>query len=172
MGLAAAQMRVATVDLDRVFTAHPKTQAAEESLKKAEERIKNDMEKMASETRALEEDVQKLRDAARSAILTESARLKKNLEAEDKLTELQEAQLRLRRTQETRLKQLRDQLMTVREGIVKELMETLRAFAEEEGYDLILDRSGLTMNMVPMVAYSDPALDVTDNLIQRLGQTK
>ena len=33
----AAELKIATVDLDKVFTAHPKTQAAEADLKKAED---------------------------------------------------------------------------------------------------------------------------------------
>ena len=50
----AAELRIATVDLDKVFTAHPKTQAAEAELKKAEEAIQGEMEKMLAEGRALE----------------------------------------------------------------------------------------------------------------------
>ena len=32
----------------------------------------------------------------------------------------------------------------------------------------MLDRSGMTMNAVPMLVYSNPELDVTDRLIERL----
>ena len=164
----AAELRVATVDLDKVFTAHPKTQAAEAELKKAEEAIQGEMEKMLAEGRALEETVSKLIDAARNPMLNEEARLKKRDEAEDKKTELQEFQVRVRRTQETKLKQMREQLMKTRQGIVDELTVAVADFAKAEGYDLVLDRSGMTMNAVPMLVYSNPELDVTDRLIERL----
>ena len=163
-----AEMKVATVDLDKVFTAHPKTQAAEAELKKAEEAVEEEMEQVAEGLRALEADVTKLREAARSPMLSDEARATKRAEAEDKLTELQEAQLRARRTQETKLKQLREQLMTSRQGIVDELLKEVAAFAEAEGFDLVLDRSGMTMNMVPLAVYSAPELDVTERLIERL----
>ena len=164
----AAELRVATVDLDKVFTAHPKTQAAEAELKKAEEAIQGEMEKMMAEGRALEETAAKLIDAARNPMLNEEARLKKRDEAEDKKTELQEFQVRVRRTQETKLKQMREQLMKTRQGIVDELTVAVADFAKAEGYDLVLDRSGMTMNAVPMLVYSNPELDVTDTLIERL----
>lgn len=163
-----AELKIATVDLDKVFTAHPKTQAAEAELKKAEEAIEVEMEKMVTEGRALEEEVAKLRDAARNPMLTDAARTQKRAEAEDKLTELQEFQLRARRTQETKLKQLREQLMASRQGIVDELMKTVAAFAQDEGYDLVFDRSGMTMNMIPLAVYSSHDLDVTAKLIERL----
>ena len=164
----AAELRVATVDLDKVFTAHPKTQAAEAELKKAEETIQDEMEKMLAEGRAMEETVSKLIDASRNPMLNEEARLRKRDEAEDKKTELQEFQVRVRRTQETKLKQMREQLMKTRQGIVDELTAAVADFARAEGYDLVLDRSGMTMNAVPMLVYSNPELDVTDTLIERL----
>ncbi len=168
-GAWAAELKFATVDLDRVFTAHPKTQAAEAELKKAEEAIEIDMERVVAEGRALEEEVVRLREQARSPMLSEEARQQRRAEAEDKITELQEFQLRARRTQETRLKQLRDSVMASRQGIVDELLELVADFAKAEGYDLIVDRSGMTMNMVPVAVFSSDRLDVTDQLIERLN---
>ena len=168
---ASAELRIATVDLDKVFQSHPKTQKAVEGLTAAEVRITADMEKMAGEARALQEEAQKLKEAASTPMLSESARMQKKLEAEDKLTELEEMQLRIRRTQESRLKQLRDQLMKTRQGIVEELMAAVKAFAQEEGYDMIFDTSGLTMNAVPLAVYADEKLDVTTAIVERIGGT-
>jgi outer membrane protein len=164
----AAELKIATVDLDKVFTAHPKTQAAEADLKKAEDGIQAEMEQMVAEGRALQEEAAKLAEAARSPILTDEARLKKRNEAEEKRTELEEFQLRARRTQENKLKQLREQVLKSRQGIVDELMAALGQFAQASEYDLVLDRSGMTMNAIPLVAYSKPELDVTDKLIAYL----
>lgn len=163
-----AELKIATVDLDKVFTAHPKTQAAEAELKKAEEAVEAEMDMVADGLRVLEAQVTVLREAARNPMLTDDARTAKRAEAEDKLTELQEAQLRARRTEEAKLKQLREQLMASRQGIVNELLKEVSAFAEAEGYDLVFDRSGMTMNMVPLAIYSAPELDVTERVIERL----
>ena len=168
---AAAELKIATVDLDKVFTAHPKTQAAEAELKKSEEGVQEEMDQIVAEGRGLQEAVAKLREAAKNPLLTEEARLQKRDEAEEKLTELQEFELRARRTQETKLKQMREKVLKSRQAIVDELMAALNHFAEAGGYDLVLDKSGLTMNAVPLVAYSSPALDVTDKLIAYLQAT-
>ncbi|NLB65062.1 MAG: OmpH family outer membrane protein [Lentisphaerae bacterium] len=167
-GSALAAMNLATVDLDRVFNAHPKTKAAEAELKQAEDAVEAELEKVMADLQALDAEVAKLREAARNPMLTEEARILKRAEADDKLTELQEAQLRARRTQETKLKRLREQLLAKRQDIVDELMKEAAAFAKEAGYDLLLDRSGMTMNMVPLAVYSAEELDVTDELIERL----
>ena len=164
----AAELKIATVDLDKVFTAHPKTQAAEAELKKAEDTVQEEMDKIVAEGRALQEEVAKLREAAKNPLLTEDARLQKRDEAESKTTELQEFELRARRTQETKLKQMREKVMKTRQGIVDELTEAVNHFAAAGGYDLVLDKSGLTMNAVPLVAYAAPELDVTERLIAYL----
>ena len=164
----AAELKIATVDLEKVFAAHPKTQAAEAELKEVENANEADMDKMVAEGRAMEEVVTQLRAASKNPLLTEEARLVKRNEAEEKLTELQEFQLRLRRTQETKVKQMREQLVKSRQGIVDELMKVVEEFGQAEGYDLVLDRSGMTMNMVPLMVYSKPEFDVTDKLIERL----
>ena len=164
----AAELKIATVDLDKVFTAHPKTQAAEADLKKAEAGIEAELDKIKAEGLALQDEVGKLREAAKNPLLSEEARMQKRSEAEDKLTELQEFELRARRTQETKLKQMREQVLKSRQAIVDELLETVNQFAKANEYDLVLDRSGLTMNAVPLVVFSDPELDVTERMIAYL----
>jgi Skp family chaperone for outer membrane proteins len=52
---------------------------------------------------------------------------------------------------------------------VDELMGALKSFAEEEGYDLVFDTSGLTMNAVPLAVYADKSLDVTERIVERIG---
>ena len=164
----AAELKIATVDLDKVFTAHPKTQAAEAELKKAEAAVEAELDELKAEGLALQEEMTKLREAAKNPLLNEDARLKKRDEAEEKLTQLQEFELRARRTQETKLKQMREQVLKSRQAIVDELTQAVVQFAQANEYDLVLDRSGMTMNAVPMLVYSNPELDVTDKLIERL----
>lgn len=164
----AAELKIATIDLDKVFTAHPKTQAAEADLKKAEAGIEAELDKIKAEGLALQDEVGKLREAAKNPLLSEEARMQKRSEAEDKLTELQEFELRARRTQETKLKQMREQVLKSRQAIVDELLETVNQFAKANEYDLVLDRSGLTMNAVPLVVFSNPDLDVTERMIAYL----
>ncbi len=164
----AAELKVATVDLDQVFNAHPRTKAAETELKKQEEAVQAEMEEILAEGQALREEVNKLRAAAKNQLLTEEARRQKSLEAEDKLNELQDFELRARRTQETKIKQMREQVLKSRQAIVDELMAAVTQFAAANEYDLVFDRSGQTMNAIPLVLYADPVLDVTDRLIAYL----
>ncbi len=168
-GGAAAQLKIATADLDRVFAAHPRVVAAEAGLKASEKEIRAELEKLVEQAKALDEEAQKLSREANSPLLSDSARMQKRQEAEEKVTELQELELRGRRMQDTRLKQLRDQVMKTRQGIVDEMMEVVKSYAAEQGFDLVLDKSGLTMNAVPLVVWSSADIDITAELIRLTG---
>ena len=124
---------------------------------------------MAGESGAHGEEVEKLREAAKSPMLSDAARMEKQNAAEEKMIELQAFQARARRTQEAKLKQMAEEVKKTRQSIVDELTEAVQDFAKEDGWDLILDSSGMTMNMVPLTIYANPSLDVTEQLIKRLN---
>lgn len=163
---AAPQWRIATVDLEKVFAAHPKTAAAEAELKEQETVAEDEMRQLNEELRTRRAELEQARDAARSPLLSEEARAAKRAAVDEKETALEELLVRARKTQESRLRQLREQLLKTRQGIVEEMQGAMHDFADSQGYALILDVSGFTMNGVPAVAYSRPSLDVTEALIQ------
>ena len=162
----AAQWRIATVDLDKVFSAHPKTAAAEAELKNQEAALEAEMKKLLDDARARKEELDQAREAARSPLLSDEARAAKRAAIDEKETALEELQLRARKTQASQLRRLQDQLLETRKGIVDEMQKAMKEFADSQGYALIFDVSGMTMNGVPAVAYSRPALEVTAALIK------
>lgn len=162
----AAQWRIATVDLDKVFSAHPKTAAAEAELKNQEAALEAEMKKLLDDARARKEELDQAREAARSPLLSDEARAAKRAAIDEKETALEELQLRARKTQASQLRRLQDQLLETRKGIVDEMQKAMKEFADSQGYALIFDVSGMTMNGVPAVAYSRPSLDVTAALIK------
>jgi Skp family chaperone for outer membrane proteins len=163
---AAPQWRIATVDLDKVFSAHPKTAAAEAELKNQEAALEAEMKELADDIKSRRAELDQAREAARSPLLSDEARTAKRAAIDEKETALEELLLRAKKTQASKLRQLQEQLLQTRQGIVDEMQESLQKFADSQGYALILDKSGLTMNGVPTIAYSRASLDVTAALIK------
>jgi hypothetical protein len=56
-----------------------------------------------------------------------------------------------------------------RDDIVKEIMGVLTADAKAAGYTMVLDTSGASANMAPVVLYSNGQNDMTDALIKELN---
>ncbi|MBR6022963.1 MAG: OmpH family outer membrane protein [Kiritimatiellae bacterium] len=165
VGASAESWKIAAVDLEKVFAAHPKTAAAEAELKAQEAVAEEELAKLADDLRTRKAELDQAREAARSPLLSEEAKAAKRAAIDELETALAETQLRARKTQESRLRQLQEQVLKTRQSIVDEMDDALERFAKANGYALLLDKSGLTMNHVPAVAYVRPSLDVTDALI-------
>lgn len=165
-GASAAVGKIGTIDLDQVFEAHPKTVASAAALKEKEEDAKAEAEALVERQKKLQAQVEEARAAAKSPLLSEEARKEKRAAADAAETEYSAFMVSARRQTETKLRALREEVLEMRGQIVDEMMTELAAFAEQEGYALILDRSGLTMNNVPVIVYAKDALDVTKAFIE------
>lgn len=169
---SAAPGKIVVVDLDQVFDAHPKTVASSADLKKREADALAEMEKLAERQKTLQADIEAASEAAKSSLLSEEAKKEKRQQLEQKETEYQAFIVSARRQQDLKLKSLREEVLEMRKQIVEEMRTELVAFAKAEGYALIFDKSGLTMNGVPVIAYSHPALDVTQAFIDYIRSDK
>lgn len=169
---SAATSKIVVVDLDQVFDAHPKTVASSADLKKREADALAEMEQLVERQKTLQADIEAARLAAKSELLSEDAKKEKRQLLEQKETEYQAFVVSARRQQELKLQSLREEVLEMRKQIVEEMRAELNAFAKAEGYALIFDKSGLTMNGVPVIAYSHPALDVTQAFIEYIRSDK
>ena len=158
--------RVAVADMEKVFTNHPTTVAVEAKLKDGLTALEAEMQEMIAEGRAIDEEAKTLRADMGNALLSEEARREKKLAYEEKMAESRDFQAKVKRTYEFRMKQLQDDVIRQKEEIVANLMSEVGAFAERSGYDLILDKSGLTANNLPLTVFFAPELDVTEPLVQ------
>jgi Skp family chaperone for outer membrane proteins len=56
-----------------------------------------------------------------------------------------------------------------RDDIVREIRKVLDAKAKAAGYTMVLDVSGESANMVPVLLYTDGQNDMTESLIKELN---
>lgn len=158
-------LRIAVADMDAVFRALPETVAAQSALDGGIEEIKSQMEDLIAEGRAIEAELSELAAAVRNDLLTADARAAKRLEYEKKVLEDRAHKTRVSTLYESRMKELQERIVRDKEAIVADLLARAAFFARRAGYDLLLDRSGMTANNIPITVFVDPRLDVTEPLI-------
>src|SRR6266513_1622009 len=69
---------------------------------------------------------------------------------------------------QTRERQLQEQLMRMREGIVKEISDVVKVKANN--LDLVFDKSGMSINGVPVLMYAHENVDFTNDVIAVLNK--
>lgn len=60
--------------------------------------------------------------------------------------------------------------MRVREGIVKEITEVVMEKVKANNFDLVFDRSGTSLNGVPVLLFSHDNVDFTNDVITVLNK--
>src|ERR1700747_910687 len=71
---------------------------------------------------------------------------------------------------QTRERQLQEQLMRMREGIVKEITDVVMEKVKAKRLDFVLDKSGASINGVPVVLYAPDNVDFTNEIIETLNK--
>lgn len=165
----SAGIEIRIVDLEKVFEQYIKKQQAEAALKEQAERFNVERQGLVQQGQQLNAAFNSLREEAQDTALSEERREQKRMEAEDKLRELRDFEARLRNFDEEKRRLLDEQSKRMRRTLVKEIRDELRVYARREGFGLVIDVSGNTLNMEPVVLFADDRLDITDRLVERLN---
>src|ERR1044072_9294132 len=139
--LAQGTMKIGTVDMQRAFKEYNKTKEAEVKINDAKNSAKKEYDDRAESYKKA---------------LDEINNLNKQREISD--------------FRQTRERQLQEQLMRVREGIVKEITDVVLEKVKANHFDLVLDKSGMSINGVPFLLYAPDNVDFTNDIIAVLNK--
>jgi outer membrane protein len=143
---AAAQMKVAVVDVQRAVMQTEDGLRAQATLKKLFDSRQQEINKKQQDMQKQKEDIDK-----QSHVLSQQALQKKVDDWQKQMVELQQTFVEYNKELEKKQKELTD-------PIFERIMGAIKRVAGSDGYDLILDRA--------TVAFSRSDLDLTDRVIQ------
>ena len=168
--VASADVKIATADMDLVILSHPKTEenrekvaAMERTAEEGHNQRRGELEELSGKIKAAAMEAQRPTSSAdaRSQARADAEELRR--QAEKKLAELREFDTEMSR-------RIRGEALDRFADIKKDVNEKVAALAAEKGLDMVLDsaatRAGLPL---PLVVWSAPALDLTDELIAAVG---
>ncbi len=174
-GTASAQsvtIRIGTVDMKKVFESYYKTKDAESKINEARNNAKKELEDRMDQAKRVLEEVKKLdEDIARPELGKEAKEQKTKVRGE-KAGELQTMDREIREFQSSREKQLQEQSVRMRAGIVEEINKIVEAKVKAENYDLVFDKSGPSLNGVPIVLFSRDTYEFTNDVVAALNKNK
>ena len=167
-------LKIAVIDMNRVFQEYNKTKINEAKLKKQADIYKEYSNQLAQSLNKLRQEFVKLRDDSQNMVYTAAERENRRLNAQEKYRQVVAKEAELREYNRERQKQLRDEYEKLRSSILQDISNVVTEKCLAEGYGLVLDKSGRTLNNIPFVVYSSKMLDITDSVIKTLnmGQNK
>jgi len=164
--------RIVTVDLNKVFNAYYKTPIATAKLKETIDSYRKEHDDMFADYKKQIDELSKLRDEQDKPEYTAEVREQKRKAVAEKLAETQKLQRDIEEYDANHRKILEEQSQRMRQTIVKEITDVVNKEARDQGYQLVLDKSGSTINGVPMVVFSLDTMDITDDIVKILNKNQ
>ena len=167
---AFAQGKIGTVDMNRAFKEYDKTKDAEKKINEAKDAAKKEYDDRADAYKKALDDINKLNQQLDAPALSADAKTQKAKERDDKIANIKTMEREINEFRQTRERQLQEQALRMREGIVKEITDILMEKVKTNNYDFVFDKTGQSLSGVPVVMYSKDNIDFTSDIITALNK--
>ena len=167
---ANAQVKLGIVDMNKVFTEYYKTKDAEAKLNESRTQAKKEFDERMERLKKSMDEITKLNGDIDKPEISKDKKVDLEKQRDERVNEARSLDQQTAEFRQTRERQLQDQFMRMRKDIIDDIMKVVDEKVKSEGYDLVMDRSGVSMGQVPVVLYSRPDLDFSTALIASLNK--
>ena len=167
--VSAADLRIAVVDMRKVFEKYYKTVQASANLQEEKADIDKDYKDLMEKFKKGEDEWKKLLDKANDQAISSEEREKSKQTAEKKLLELKEMEQTIKQFERINTTKMNDKQDRLREKIVAEIRDVINAKAKAANYSLVIDQSGKSVGSTPIVLFSSGENDLTDSVLTQLN---
>ena len=156
--------------MNRTFREYNKTKDAEAKINDAKNQAKKEFDERADTYKKSLDDVNNLNKQLESPALSADKKASLAKDRDDKISSIKNMEREITEFRQTRERQLQEQALRMREGIVKEITDVVLDKVKTSNLDLVFDKSGNSLNGVPVLMYSRDSVDFTNDVIAVLNK--
>ena len=170
VALHAAEVKIAVVDIKKVFDEYEKTKTVEIKLNQQAEVFREYSAQLEQQYKNIRKQYEDARDDSQNIAYSAAERENKRLKAQQLYESLMLKEQELKSYRESRQTQIRDMSAKLRDEVIEEIRRAVHNKAVLEGYTIVIDKSGKSTSDVGFVIYVQPNLDITESVIQDLNR--
>jgi outer membrane protein len=167
---AQSTLKIGTIDMQRAFKEYTKTKDAEVKINEAKNAAKKEYDDRADSYKKALDEINNLNKQLDAPALSADAKSQKAKERDDKIANIKNMSREITEFRQTRERQLQEQALRMREGIVKEITDVVMDRVKTSNMDLVFDKSGMSLNGVPVLMYSRDTTDFTNDVVALLNK--
>ena len=167
---AQGTMKIGTVDVERAFNAYNRTKEVEQKAKDAASAARKEYDERAADYKKAADEINNLNNQLDSPTLSADKKAQTAKDRDDKISKIKNMERELIDFRETRERQLQEQVMRMREGLVKEITDVVMDRVKANNLDLVFDKSGKSIDRVRFLMYSPDNIDFTNDVIAALNK--
>jgi outer membrane protein len=165
-----AQLKVGVVDMNQAFVDFYKTKDAEAKINESRNQAKTELDERLESLNKAVEGINKLQQELQRPELSADAKATKEREFQEKANETRNLDREVSEFRATRERQIQEQFVRMRKDIIDEIMKVVNDQIRSKGFDLVFDKSGLSMGQIPVLIYSRGDMDFTRDVITELNK--
>jgi outer membrane protein len=166
----AQGLKVGTIDMNRAFKEYNKTKDAEAKINEAKNAAKKEYDDRADAYKKALDEINKLNQQLDAPALSADAKTAKAKERDEKISSIKTMEREINEFRQTRERQLQEQALRMREGIVKEISDVVMDKVKTNNFDVVFDKSGMSLNGVPILMFSRENFDFTSDVVAVLNK--
>jgi outer membrane protein len=167
---AQGTLKIGTVDMNRAFKEYSKTKDAEAKINDAKNQAKKEYDERAESYKKVLDEINNLNKQLDAPALSADAKTQKAKERDDKIANIKNMEREIDEFRRTRERQLQEQALRMREGIVKEITDVVNDKVKANSMDLVFDKTGMSLNGVPLLLFSRESYDFTNDVVAVLNK--
>jgi outer membrane protein len=169
---AQSAPKILVVDLAKLFDGHWKTQEQTAKLQEDEKKAQDQLGIITKDGNALVEQFKELDEQSKNPAATADAKAKSLADAQKKYEEIQQKRNEQSTFVQNTSNTLKQRFQTFKTLMIEEITKTAVEIAKKHGATFLLDKSGPTLVGVSNILYSDPTLDITDEVQVELNKDR
>jgi outer membrane protein len=164
--------KILVVDLSKLYDGHYKTEEQNAKLRGDEQKAQEELERLNKEGATLVDQYKDLSEQSKNPALTTDARGKAEADSQKKMEEIQRKQNEVASFRQNTQRSLQQRIKTFRDLMLEEISKIATDIAKEKGATILLDKSGPTLIGVSNFIYTDPAYDITDDVMKAINKDR
>lgn len=166
----AAKLKMAVVDMDKLFQQYYKTKQTDAVLQQKQGIFRAWAKKLGESRLKLQREFNILRDAAQNIAFSSTEREKKRLAAQKKYQDFKKKEAELEQYVQQKSREYKTLVSKMHKRLLEEIYTEIRRYAVLKGYNFIFDKSGKTLNTIPVIIYSSLQHDISAEILKRLNR--
>ena len=166
---AAAQQKIGTIDLRKVFDDYHKTKTADTTLKDEATDLEKERKALMEQYQKSTDDYRKALDGANDQAVSLDEREKRKKSAEGKLLDIKSLEQNITDFDKAARTRLEEKQRRMRDNILAEIRVVINAKAKAAGYALVIDSAAETINRTPVLIYTNGENDITTLVLAELN---
>ena len=167
---AHAQIKVGVIDMNAVFTQYYRTKDAEAKLNEARAAAKKELDDRLETLKKSMDEINKINADLEKPELSKEAKDKSTKTRDEKVNEARNLDREITEFRGTRERQLQEQFVRMRKDIIDDIMKIVNDKVKTAGFDLVFDKSGMSMGQIPVLIYSRNDLDFSKEIVDTLNK--